>query len=296
MDLGFLLGRKRPNPLREVDENLKKEAFTDLERLEDCKPPPQVDDGVPPAIKKKKVALESKKPVVTPSLGAIFNSSCSDPKADGQLIVNCGKSERGKSHFTRWLLRFQKDSTRCTAPLKFGLIFISTKFANSYKEICKDMPVKVIEGYSEIVLRRYVDNLKSMHAKGTLAPNFVLFEDCVGILANQTRWFQNWITTFRHLRTRIIINSQDLCCKNAVSTTMRVQTNIAIMWAARQKRTLVNLYENYGQLFSSFKEFEQYLIENTSIDKVGPYACVVYLEKEDDITKNYLAIRAPPEE
>lgn len=53
----------------------------------------------------------------------IFRSK--DPTA-GQLFVFVGKSERGKTHFIKWLM--YDHILRKENPIKFGLVFVRTKF------------------------------------------------------------------------------------------------------------------------------------------------------------------------
>lgn len=218
--------------------------------------------------------------------GAMF-----DPQepGTGYLYVSVGKSGRGKTHWVVWLLTCMLH--RPISPLKFGLVFVKTKYKHSYKFI----PEKaIIQGYNELVLRRYILNLEREYEKtGWVAPNFIVFEDLTGILNNQTDWFTNWLATFRHLNTSIFINSQYLTGRKAISPITREQTNFAFMFNSKTRRTIENLWESYGQLFPTVKEFKQYFFENTEPSKVGPHVCLVYSEFEDQLEKNYIPMRAP---
>ena len=216
----------------------------------------------------------------------IFESK--DPTA-GQMFVFVGKSERGKTHFIRWLLMDQIQ--RETNPLKFGIVFVRTKFKHSYKFVPDE---KIIQGYDEEILQQYAQNLQAMYEEqGFLDPSFLIFDDLVGILANTSAWFNNFIATYRHLNIHIFIAVQYLTGRAAVSPIMREQTTFAIMFNSKTNRTIENLYEAYGQLFESKRDFKDYLFANTEPSKVGPYVCIVYIEKEDRLEHNYIPMRAP---
>lgn len=213
-----------------------------------------------------------------------------DAKQDaGQLIVLVGKSEKGKTHFLKWIILNQIATS--DKPFQFGLVFVKTKYKHSY-DFVPDK--KIIQGYNEKILRKYALNLERIFEQtGSVPPNFVIFDDLVGILGNNTQWFVNWISTYRHLNTTIYIAVQYLTGKNAISPIMREQTTIAVMFNSKTRRTVENLYESYGQLFATIKEFQQYYFNATEIQKVGPYVAMVYIEKNEDLSNNYLSIRAP---
>ena len=211
-----------------------------------------------------------------------------DPTA-GQLFVFVGKSERGKTHFIRFLL--QDQMTRRYLPLQWGLVFVRTKFKHSYDFVPNE---RVFQGYNEDVLKKYVANLEGMYReRGHLPPSFLVFDDLVGILTNQTNWFTNFISTYRHYNITIIVAVQYLTGRNAISPIMREQTTYALMFRSGTAKTIQNLYESYGQMFPTKNDFQDYLMRNTEPTVVGPYVCIVYIDNEDDITKNYIPVRAP---
>ena len=78
----------------------------------------------------------------------LFNA----PDGLAQMFVMIGKSGRGKSCFTRYLLTDRLSRSKW----KFGLVFGDFSF----------LPDKrVIEGYNEDVLRKYIDNLRQICEK-----------------------------------------------------------------------------------------------------------------------------------
>lgn len=199
------------------------------------------------------------------------------------FIVAVGKSFKGKSYFLRYLIndRFQQGK------LGFGLVFTKTNFNCDWSF----MPKKAIkEGYDEDLLIRYIDNLKAIKQKdGSIKPNFIIFDDLVGILNNQSGWFINFISTHRHFNTSIYIAVQYLTGRAAISPIMREQTTHALLFNSRTHRTLVNLYESYGGLFDTFNNFKLYYLNATK----EKYTAMLYRESIDNIDDNYISIKAP---
>ena len=228
-----------------------------------------------PKGKKKKDAANPDDPT------CIFNP------CDGfaQMYVLVGKSLKGKSHFVKWLVYHKFGAGK--PKWKFGLVFVRTKFNHGYNFLPEN---SIVQGYDQDVLERYVEQLEKIIAsEGSVGPNFIIFDDLVGILSNQNQWFINWISTHRHFNTNVVIAVQYLTGKNAISPIMREQTSVAMLFNSKTRRTVENLYESYGQLFPTLREFQDYYQQATA----EPYVCMVYMEHEDDIHKNYLRMRAP---
>jgi len=214
-------------------------------------------------------------------------------KGAGQLFVLVGKSERGKTHFLRWLLYsmclMKKD------PFQFGLIMVRTKFKNSYRfHWATEKHVRIYEGFKKDVLQKYVENLKQrFEQNGYLEPSFLVFDDLVGILNSMDQWMQNFFGTYRHYNITIFIAVQYLTGRNSISPIMREQTSYCIMFNSKVQRTMLNLWENYGQMMPK-KEFFAHLSNATDPDIVGTkHACVVYAEHIDKLEQNYMSWLAP---
>jgi hypothetical protein len=147
-----------------------------------------------------------------------------------------------------------------------------------------------MEGYNEDILRKYIDNLRQIcEKKGSIEPNFLVFDDLSGVLNNSTDWMTNFFSTFRHTNTNVMICNQYLTGRNAISPLMREQTNYCIMFQSRTRRTLENLYESYGGLFDTLKEFKEFFL-NATIEK---YSAMLYSERIDFLEDNYQTIMAP---
>src|SRR5690606_10783903 len=174
-----------------------------------------------------------------------------NPTGKSQLYLLVGKSERGKSHFAKFLLydRFLH------AGWKFGISFIATKYTDAYNFLPKNT---IYQGYHDKVLKAWVQGLQILLKKyGKLPQSFVYFDDLVGVLTSNSKFFKNFITTFRHLNINVIICVQYLVA--GISTTVRAQINYCLMYNEKNNHTLDILYKNFGGLFPSRDEFIKYL-------------------------------------
>lgn len=199
------------------------------------------------------------------------------------MMVLVGKSFKGKSYFLRYLLTERLS----TGKLKYGIVFTKTKYNKDYNFLPDNC---IFEGYNQKILEKYIDNLKKILASDEqVQPNFIIFDDLVGVLSNQSDFFVNFITTARHLNISIFIAVQYLTGKKAISPVMREQTTHCLMFNSRTRNTLENLYMSYGQLFDNFEQFKNYFMTVTKEKHVG----MLYLEAIDELESNYIPIQAP---
>ena len=156
-----------------------------------------------------------------------------------------GRSGSGKSVLMKCLLANGCQEEKWA----FGLCFVSTKFKYDFKW----MPNKaVVEGYNEAILERYVGKLRAMYNKdGRLPRSFLIFEDCQGLLDNTSKFFTNFMATFRHLNSDIFITAQYISGQRGISPIIREQVTHAIMFRSGTERTLRHLYEAFGGEFES---------------------------------------------
>lgn len=127
-----------------------------------------------------------------------------------------------------------------------------------------------------------------MYKAGKKLPqSFLWFDDLMGVLESDSSIFMHLITTGRHLGINIIICAQYLA--KGINTTLRAQTNHALIWGTKQHRSLDLLHKEFGQLFPSRDAFSKYLQAATSTK----YACVCYSERYDTLRENYNVVRAP---
>jgi hypothetical protein len=199
--------------------------------------------------------------------------------------VIVGKGGSGKSTFIRWFIQDRVEN----AGWKFGLVFTATKFNKGYDWMPKD---KVIEGYSEQTLMKYVNNLKKVAEEAgndSLPESWLIFDDLVGVLENGSDWWTNFVTISRHLHINLVLSVQYLTGKKAITPIMREQTTHAIMFKSKTNNTIENLYKNYGQLFDSYKEWKEYFWKHTE----EKHSALLFIQSGDDIEDSYYSIKSP---
>ena len=151
------------------------------------------------------------------------------------LVGACGK---GKSNSMRYILLKNMVDRKY---FKFGLVFTKTKFSNEYNFL----PDKyIIDGYSEEVLSKYLDKLrkyKKKHKK--VPPNFVIFEDLIGLIRKQDPFLISFMGSHRHTNTMCGFLFQHL--NTGASTLLREITTHAICFNSKQMNTMDSIWMNY---------------------------------------------------
>ena len=201
-------------------------------------------------------------------------------KAKCLLFVGaCGK---GKSNALRWLLSRNLIKRRF---FKFGLVFTNTKYSDEYNFL----PDKyVIEGYNEDILRKYIDKLGKYKKKhGYVPPNFVVFEDLIGMLRKQDPFLISFFGTHRHISCHVALLTQH--CNTGSSTLLREICTHCFAWNSKQMNTMESIWVNFGQLFENFEHFKQNFLDITK----EPYSAMLYLQENDELDDNYFIFKAP---
>ena len=198
---------------------------------------------------------------------------------EGGTILNLGKTNSGKSNNTKYLiLKHSLDKKE----FKFGIVFVSTKFNGQYDYL----PEKyVYEGYQENVLKNYMESLRKMREETgkKLPKNFVIFDDLVGLLDSRDNYLTHIHTVARHTSTFFIHNIQYI---NAINPTIRENIELVYMYRSTTKNTINNLYENFGQLFDTYKEFKNFFL-----NALGKYQALLYIQNRDN--NNYFIYKCP---
>ena len=203
-------------------------------------------------------------------------------KASVMLLI--GPSRAGKSHF---LKAYILDMSVNRHYFNFGIAFLGTAYN---KDSYNYLPEKaIIVGYDENRLVSYLDTLKAIRKSGRqLPPNFIILDDVMGLLKDNSPVFTNLITTYRWTNTTVIIGIQ---YANKLNAVIKSNTSFAIMFNSKQKRMIHGLYENFGQLFDNEAQFKRHYFQITS----RKYTACLFNEEENELDKNYLPIKAPAE-
>ena len=207
-----------------------------------------------------------------------------DLSGKAKCILCIGACGKGKSVAIKYILLKNLIDRKF---FQFGLVFTNTKFSNEYDFL----PEKyVIEGYNQEILEKYLDKLKKYKKKhGEVPPNFVLFEDMIGILNTKHDPFLiNFFGSHRHLSCCVIMATQHL--NTGSSTLLREVTTHCLAWGSRQMNTMEGIWLNFGQLFEGgFNHFKKNFLDITK----EKYSAMLYLQENDDIDNNYFTFKAP---
>jgi len=205
-------------------------------------------------------------------------------KTKPQVFVMVGKPESGKSHLVKSIIYdYQK-----AGYFKFIIAFVRTKFNHDYEYLPDQY---VYESFDEEKLRKHIEKMREWRKKNDqpLPPNLVIFDDLLGDIDWYSPWMTNWLCSFRHTNTSIVMTAQYLMGAKSVSTCLRECTNVAFIFNSKFKNSLKALYEAYGQLYDDYKEFVEAFHRITG----KKFTCMVYDSSEDDIDKNYIEFSAP---
>ena len=230
----------------------------------------EIKEKIQPGGKSKQLAVTPDKGLGPPSIY---------PFKFPSVILAVGKAKRGKSTMIKQIVL-----GKCLAGYyQFGIVFCKTKFNHGYDWL----PDKaVIEGFDEQVLDKYLSALKQHRQQTKQAiNNFIIFDDLQGILTG-TSQINNLLSTFRHYGSSIFICVQYL--NQGVSTTIRENTDYVIAFNSKTENTIKSLWKNFGQMFNNYTEFKQHFLRTTS----KPYTAMLFNEDEEDMTKNYIPIKA----
>lgn len=198
-----------------------------------------------------------------------------------QVCVFLGKPKQGKSWALRWaILRETVDKKN----FKHGLVFTRTKFNGQYDYLPDDY---VYEDYSAEILQQYLDGLKKMEQKD-IEPSFILFDDIQGLLSNSDPSLTQLVSNHRHFKISVFFCFQYIYGRGSTPV-LRECTTMAFLFNSKGKRTLEALYENFGQLFDSFKEFKDYYLACTK----EKHTAMLYVQDVDNKEENYLQFKAP---
>ena len=199
------------------------------------------------------------------------------------IMIFIGKQASGKSFLLRNLIyQLTKQNT-----FKFGHVFSATSFNPDYDF----MPEKHVDGeYSEAKLEQYIDSLKNWMEKNPgkkLPPSFLILDDLLGKMHQNSDIFSNLMSTYRHYNMSVFLTSQFMV-KN-ISTLLRELVDVAFVFKSKFKNTRESLYEAFGQSLKDQNEFNE-VMEKATKEK---HACLVYKANEEKVQDMYLSFKCP---
>lgn len=203
-----------------------------------------------------------------------------------EIMVYLGIPGTGKSVAIKALVRAMAKQQK----LKFGICICPTAFNGGYDWLPKKW---VWDRYDEAKLERYVGWLRDKTEKvgpANMKPNFVILDDCLGRISWNSDFWSQWISTFRHTNTTILISAQSLKGKGT-SMLLRDCTSRAFMFHTRMKNAMEGMYDAYGQIFPSYEAFKECFLNTTR--KKEEHKCLVYVSGKDSFEETYFGFTAP---
>ena len=200
-----------------------------------------------------------------------------------RVVLCIGKPKKGKSNAIKyWILKNTIDKRIW----QFGIVFSKTGlFPWEYTYVPKKF---VYPDYEEHILQEYINSLKQcINRYGQAPPNFVIFDDLLGLLNKHDKFLLNFLAIHRHLGCTVFFAFQHL--NFGTSTTMREICSHGIFFSSKSTNTLESIYKNFGTLFSNYRQFKRVFHDITKEDYHG----MLYIQDEDDVAKNYLDFKAP---
>lgn len=168
------------------------------------------------------------------------------------LIIN-GKSNSGKSHLVRWLMR----EISIHNPFSYGIVMSNTAFEGSFDYI----PNKYIfEDFNEDIIRNVIKIQKKNIERGYKNRAFIVLDDCCSQNEFMNPVLKKLAVMGRHYFISIILTSQ---YTNLIPPTLRSNSNFSIYYDIGEGvREMRAVYESYGQRFKSYDEFRQFYYKN----------------------------------
>lgn len=148
------------------------------------------------------------------------------------LIASCGS---GKTHFLRYLLyKFNKHNS-----FDNHLVISNTsKYTGEYSFI----PSKYIHSEYQDQL---IENLMNIQKRNPKFRTALILDDCLGSVNFNSNTIIRLFTQYRHLNITIFLTTQYIC---KISTTIRECCNYIFIFKQTIKRSINNIFENYGYL------------------------------------------------
>lgn len=216
------------------------------------------------------------------------------------FFLMVGESWAGKSHMIEYLLK----SLWLDGRFAFGIVFAPTVFNNHYAGFIKRGD-SIIESFTDEKLGRYLNHLKALaaadkrkrmsyegpEAKGEVPPNYIVFEDVVGSVNQNSRIWTGFVSTYRHYNTTVFIATQDL---HRVHRLVRKQALNVFLWQLEEKGERETIYKTFGSAaYPRQEEFERALDEMTKI----PFSCMLVRRQVPRhlIRERYMTMKAPAE-
>jgi hypothetical protein len=199
------------------------------------------------------------------------------------IFLIAGKPESGKTFLLRFLLSqlFNKHA------LAFGIMFSPMeRYATDKLGILPDNCI--IEGLTTNKILWYHNELKQKKKRNNdyIPPNFILFDDVLGIIDMTSKKILNFFSTFRHTNTYIFFLAQ--FTSKGLGRYLPSYTGHMFSFGYDDQGALESIYNSFGQEFTR-GEFNEFMNVNTK----ERYTCVAMIARHPKYGKVWFRFKAP---
>lgn len=193
------------------------------------------------------------------------------------LLIN-GSIGHGKSHLIKYIIHKNKDK------FDYGIVFTQTWFKEGNFDY---LPEKYVhKDYDEEILKNFMALQSKLIKRGISKQTFCIFDDVLDATTFNNKYFKRLITTLRHFQISVIISTQ-YC--NSIPPIYRANVMATAIFKSDMNNQLKALFESYGQNFSCFNDFKNYVMENT-----GDYRFIWYDKKNTgNLKQKYQVMKCP---
>ena len=185
-----------------------------------------------------------------------------------------GTPGSGKSYMIKSLI-FQ---TSLKKQFDYIVVFCNTSF-DGYKFLPQEYVHNV---YDENIM----NNIIKIQIKNPSAKCLIILDDVVGSINFNTNLWRKIVSQFRHYNMSLFFSVQYI---KSIPPLVRECANFCFIFQTSSKKTIKELYEQYGQIFDTESAFKRFIISNTQ-----DFNTILINVKEGDFKKKFLQYKAQP--
>lgn len=169
-------------------------------------------------------------------------------------MIIAGKSNSGKSHFIRYLMR----ELSLLRPFDYGIVFTNTAFDGGFEYINNNSFIH--EEFDEDILNNLIKIQKENKKRGVTKYAFVILDDCISGDEMKSKIIRKLFVSGRHYNISCILSTQYVYMIPPVT---RSNANVSLFFdVGDDRRALESVYNSFGARFKSYSEFKEYYYNN----------------------------------
>lgn len=173
---------------------------------------------------------------------------------NSHFILNIfGMCESGKSHLLKYIIY----KASLNKNINHVILFTNTSFNNQYNYI----PDKYIHtSFNPEIINNYMELQREVLGNGEKSRGLIVFDDILGEAQFNCKEFLKLITQFRQFNLSVIICSQTV---TDIPHKIRCLAQYCCSFEYQTKRSVEALFESYGLLFDTWKEYKEFMNKST---------------------------------